>query len=250
MLDTSLATGPAKKIYGNSGKQERTKEERDQATAWQAGEYRGRNTVPGLKSKKNTRSNQPQTKAQIAQTIIAQAKIDLQNDLEQMSEKEEENFLRYMEENLYSIQDAYIQEGRRRGMLGSALKSYKTFKAARASWFIFWTAIAFSVPQLNFWIFSLIGIGTESIPFANWVLPGETLFMLSHTVIIAIGITTMIYALLVYSLSLVNCFGGSKFLWFALCVAFYCTPILNGPPWFVLWLWVVTNNQGRGEVKE
>ncbi len=247
MSKTSLATSPSTTIYG---KEKRTKEQMAKATAWQAGEYRGRNSIPGLQSKKNPRSDKLQTKAQITQSVIAQAKLDLIEDMIQMSEKEEEDFLRYMEENLYSIQDSYLRGGERGNILGSALKAYKTFKAARASWFIFYTAIGFSVPQLAFWVFSLIGLGVESIPFASWVLPGEELFILSHIIVIAIGITTMIYALLVYQMSLVNWFGGSKFLWFALCVAFYCAPVLNGPPWFVVWLWVVTKNQCKKDVPQ
>lgn len=246
MSDTSLVTGPSTTIYR---KEKRTKKQMAQATAREVGEYKERNSIPGLQSKESkggSSTNRLLTKAQISKVIIDQAKSDLLNDLERMSEKEEARFFQYMEENLESIQ-ASSGKG---GMLRSALKAYKTYKAARVSWFIFGTAIAFSVPQLNFWIFSLIGIGVESIPFASWVLPGETLFMLSYVVVLAIGITTMIYALLVYSLSLVNCFGRFKFLIFALCIAFYCTPILNGVPWFVLWLWVVTKNQGKNDEGE
>lgn len=190
-------------------------------------------------------TNRPQTKAQISKNIIAQAKIDLLDDLERMSEKEEGKFFRYMEENLESI-EASSGKG---GILHSALRAYRIYRAARVSWFIFGTAISFSVPQVKFWILSLIGMGVESIPFANWVLPGETLFILSYMIVMAIGITTMGYALLIYSLNRVNCFGRFKFLMFALCFAFYCTPILNGIPWFVLWLYVVTTNQGKQDEK-
>lgn len=195
------------------------------------------------RNEETTNSYRPQTKAQISKNIIDQARIDLLDDVKQMSEKEVENFFRFMEENLQSIQE----NSGKGGILPSALHAYKTYKAARVSWFIFATAISFSVPQIQFWIFSLIGMGVESIPFASWVLPGETLFMLSYVVVMAIGITTMIYAVLIYTMSLVNCFGRFKFLIFALCVAFYCTPILNGIPWFVLWLYVVTKNQGKVE---
>ncbi len=117
--------------------------------------------------------------------------------------------------------------------------------AVQATTLVFWTAIPFWIPQICFWMLGIAGLGMESIPWLNYVLPGVTLFWLGEIIIVAIGVCTMTYAALILGLRGVNCFGGLKGLVFALCVAGYCAPIANFFPWFVLWLAAIVYLQGK-----
>jgi hypothetical protein len=127
--------------------------------------------------------------------------------------------------------------------ISTAIKNYKRFKAAQASTVIFWTAIPFWVPQITFWMIGLVGLGGEAIPIANYLIPGETIFTVMHFLVMTIGIVTMMYAFMIYSSRMINSFSGFKGLLFCFCVAFYCAPLLNAFPWFVVWLIAVNYAQ-------
>lgn len=243
MLDTSLINGPSTIKYE---KGERTKEQMAAVTAREVGEYKERNSIPGLQPKKSGISDdRPKSKAQIAEIIIAQAKNDFHNDLQEMSEQDRLNFLNFIEDNRESLQNSSGDKD----MLGSALTAFRTFKAVRASLFIFNTAIYFIVPQFTFGIFSLIGFTGEMVPFFKHFIPGQTVFILCWVIVSFIGLVTMIYALLIYLGNIVNCLGGMKGIVFLLCVCAYFIPLplLNAFPWFILWLWAVSSSQGKSD---
>lgn len=95
--------------------------------------------------------------------------------------------------------------------------------------FIFWFV------QLGFWLLGIVGISLELTPVVRYLLPGETLFMTANVVIIAIGIGSMLFGVLVYLLRGVHCFAGWKGLCFIFSVALYCAPFINFLPWIALW---------------
>jgi len=137
------------------------------------------------------------------------------------------------------------QGGEKGGVLSSALKTYKRIKAGSVSITILWSAIWFWIPQFFFWIGGLAGLAGESLWLASWLIPGEAIFGGMNFLVSIIGIITMVYGFMMYSLRSVDAFGGMKGLVFCFCVAFYCAPLLNFFPWFVVWLLVVTYSQGK-----
>jgi hypothetical protein len=125
------------------------------------------------------------------------------------------------------------------GILGKV----KQAEAVRVSITIFATAIPFWFFQVAIWMVGIGGLGLESIPFANYVMPGDTLYMLSYMLIAGLGICTMVYATFVYGINRINCFGGSKMLVFMFCMTGYLVIFINGFPWFILWLLAVSKMQ-------
>lgn len=112
----------------------------------------------------------------------------------------------------------------------------KIARAGTAAGTIFWTAIGFYVPQLGFWLLGIAGLGLEITPVINYVIPGNTLFVASYVVITLIGVSTMAYAALVFTIRGVPCFGGWKGLIFAGCLTAYLVLFINFFPWFIIWL--------------
>ena len=115
----------------------------------------------------------------------------------------------------------------------------KQVKAIQVSVSIFTSAIGFYIPQIGFWILGIIGLGGGSIPILKYFFPGQTIYMLSYFVVLAIGICTMGYAAFMYSLQRVNCFSGYKGLIFILCLTGYLVMFINIFPWFIIWIWSV-----------
>lgn len=118
-------------------------------------------------------------------------------------------------------------------------------KAGGAAITIFWSAIGFYVPQLAFWLIGFAGIGLESVFLVGYVVPGDTLFMISYILILCIGLATMVYATAMFTLRGINCFGGIKGLIFALCLTGYFTFVINFFPWFIIWIAAVTYLQNE-----
>ena len=140
---------------------------------------------------------------------------------------------------------ASLERGEEGRALSSAITTYKRIKAGSVSITIVYGAIWFWIPQFVFWIVGLTGLAGESLWVASWFIPGEAIFGGMNILVSIIGIITMVYAFLMYSLRLVDAFSGMKGLVFCFCVAFYCAPLLNFFPWFVVWLLVVTYSQGK-----
>ena len=189
------------------------------------------------------------SRAEIAKSARNRAEIEVYSELIQNEEDlEKQAFYQRSKKHVQNFHT--LKKLNQRSKFSLALKGVKTIRAAVASSFIFWTAIPFWVPQIAFWLVGLAGLGFESIPFANYILPGQTLFTFSYLIILFIGITTMIYALCIYAIRKINFFSGMKGLVFAICIALYCAPFLNFAPWFIGWLWIVTKNQGSDESPE
>jgi hypothetical protein len=107
---------------------------------------------------------------------------------------------------------------------------------AGASSLIAWTALPFYVPQLLFWILGLVGIGIETIPFADLILPGDLLFFFCYFVIAIIGLCSMVYVVFIYTIRGVQCFEGVRTLTFMCCITGYLVPFLNLFPWVAFWM--------------
>lgn len=101
---------------------------------------------------------------------------------------------------------------------------------------IFWTAIAFWPMQFIFWIVSVAAYGLETIPFLNYVLPGESIFWASWFFVVLVGWSMLLYAALFLFVRNVPAFVDYKWFIFILCLIGYLIPILNVFPWFVMWL--------------
>lgn len=119
----------------------------------------------------------------------------------------------------------------------------KRLQAGVTSVTIFWTAIGFWIPQIIFWMVGIFGLGSESIPLFNYVIPGEVIYMLSYVVIVFIGMCTMFYAATVYYFRRVRFFSGHKGIIFIFCIVGYFVIFINFFPWFTIWLFAVTYMQ-------
>lgn len=119
----------------------------------------------------------------------------------------------------------------------------KRLQAGVTSVTIFWTAIGFWIPQMIFWMVGIFGLGSESIPLFNYVIPGEVIYMLSYIVIVFIGMCTMFYAATVYYFRRVRFFSGYKGIIFIFCIVGYFVIFINFFPWFTIWLLAVTYMQ-------
>ena len=119
----------------------------------------------------------------------------------------------------------------------------KRLQAGVTSVTIFWTAIGFWIPQMVFWMVGIFGLGSESIPLFNYVIPGEVIYMLSYIVIVFIGMCTMFYAATVYYFRRVRFFSGYKGIIFIFCIVGYFVIFINFFPWFTIWLLAVTYMQ-------
>jgi hypothetical protein len=116
----------------------------------------------------------------------------------------------------------------------------KKVKAGATSITVFWTAIGFWIPQMVLWMIGLFGLGGDAIPFLEYFIPGQLIYILSYVLILLIGLGTMIYAAAVYYIRGVNCFGGYKTAIFILCLTGYLVIFINFFPWFVIWLLAVS----------
>jgi hypothetical protein len=121
-----------------------------------------------------------------------------------------------------------------------AAATVKKIQAGVTSLTIFWTSIGFWIPQMVFWMIGIFGLGAGSIPFIDYVIPGELIYMLSYAVIVFIGLCTMFYAATVYYLRRVPFFSGYKGVIFIFCIVGYFVIFINFFPWFTIWLLAVT----------
>ncbi len=136
---------------------------------------------------------------------------------------------------------------RLRGTSSNANTNIKRVRATTAALTIFSTAIAFYVPQLTLWIIGVIGLSTESVPMVDWLVPGTELYMFTWILIALIGLCTMIYATIVFTLRGVKCFEGWKGLIFIICITGYLILFLNIFPWFIIWIFSVSYLQKEAE---
>jgi hypothetical protein len=120
-------------------------------------------------------------------------------------------------------------------------------QAVAAGLFILWSTLPFYIPQLVFWLVGLAGIAGESIPFADFVVPGKELFILSYIVIAFIGLCSMAYAIVMFNARGVDCFSGHKSLYLLLCLMGYFVFFINAAPWILFWVLSVMLNQGGEE---
>jgi hypothetical protein len=131
----------------------------------------------------------------------------------------------------------------KKALPSGSLTNVNRIKAFSASVPIFSFAIGFWIPQMIFWMVGIFGLGSESIPLFNYVIPGEVIYMLSYVVIVFIGICTMFYAATVYYFRRVRFFSGYKGIIFIFCIVGYFVIFINFFPWFTVWLLAVTYMQ-------
>jgi hypothetical protein len=155
------------------------------------------------------------------------------------------------QEKISQTQNAqdHLEDARTARGIGRALGRHKLLRAFApentgteqiwatvASTFIFWTVIPFYFFQVIMWVIGLTGIAVETIPLISEASPGTELYILSYAVIALIGIGSMAYAALVYSMRGVRCFAGVRALMFAVCLAGYLVFFINLFPWVLLWM--------------
>ncbi len=116
--------------------------------------------------------------------------------------------------------------------------SYK-IRALQASSFIFWTLLPLYTIQFFVWVFGLGSIALETIPLANYVIPGEEGYIFSYVIIGVLGLFSMFLAGFVYSARGISWFGGTTGLAFAFCLAGYFIFFLNLFPWVGIWMLIV-----------
>jgi hypothetical protein len=116
--------------------------------------------------------------------------------------------------------------------------------------FIFWTAIGFYTPQLGLWVLGIAGLGLKSVPLLGGLVPGNEIYMISWFIIFLIGLCTMLYAALMFTIRRVDCFGGWKGFIFIVCITGYMVIFINFIPFFVIWIISVVLLQGEKEDKK
>jgi hypothetical protein len=73
--------------------------------------------------------------------------------------------------------------------------------------------------------------------------------MLSYIVTAIIGLLSMIYAVVMFNVRGVDCFGGHKALYFFLCLMGYFVFFVNIAPWTAIWAISVMLNQSDEETE-
>lgn len=120
-------------------------------------------------------------------------------------------------------------------------------RATSAAIMIFWSVIGFYIPQITFWFIGIGFIGTKFTPIVGQWIPGETVFAVFWFLIICLGVSTMLYAIAIFTLRRVDYFGGMKGIIFILCLAGYFVPFLNLFPFFIIWIFSVSLLQKKAE---
>lgn len=139
------------------------------------------------------------------------------------------------------------------GRLGRVSKSLpagadgmvKRVEAGATSILIFWSAIAFYIPQLALWVIGIGVLGLTSVPVLGWFVPGNEVYMACWFIIAIIGVCTMVYSAAVFMFRRIDCFSGWKGLIFILCLTGYLVFFINFAPWYLFWLLAVTLMQGE-----
>ena len=124
-----------------------------------------------------------------------------------------------------------------------ATTNIKRIRAAAASWMIVAFITPFTLLHFSVWGIAILGLGAESIPVANYVLPGEEIFFVAHGILMIFGFTYMIGALALYLIRGIDCLGGWKTIIFIACLIGHLTPIFNFFPYVFLWCLAVVINQ-------
>lgn len=120
-------------------------------------------------------------------------------------------------------------------------KSVRKIRVITASTLISWGVLPFYIPHFLFWILGFFGLSVEAspIPLLDIVLPGTEIFLMSYFVIAFIGLSSLVYAVWIYSLRQIKPFDGPRTLAFALAVTGYLSFFLNLFPWVIFYILVV-----------
>ena len=135
----------------------------------------------------------------------------------------------------------------RRGLMPQGAGIEQRVWAFSAAYFIIACTIPFYAPQLFFFMFGIAGIGFEVIPVVNFVLPGTEVFLLAWALTLLIGVGSMLFAAVIFSLRGIDAFGGSKSFVFICCMVAYLTLFLSVIPWVVIWTLFVAYTYATNE---
>lgn len=107
--------------------------------------------------------------------------------------------------------------------------------AFSAAYFILACTLPFYAPQLFFFMFGIAGLGLEAIPILDWIVPGTEVFLLAWAFTLLIGVGSMLFAAVIFSLRGIDAFGGSRSFVFICCLIGYLTLFLSIIPWVAVW---------------
>ena len=119
-------------------------------------------------------------------------------------------------------------------MTGRGGSTMELAKAGSAGLFILLSTSIFIVVQCILFALCIFGFVVESTWFVGWLLPGETLFMLSFMLMCFISLCLLVYAVAIFTLRGVRCFEDKNDLIFFICLALCIMPFINFIPWFLV----------------
>ncbi len=96
-------------------------------------------------------------------------------------------------------------------------------------------------------MFGLAGIGLEAVPVLNMTLPGTEVFLFAWAFTLLIGLGSMGFATVIFSLRGIDAFGGSRGFVFICCTVAYLTLFLSVIPWVAIWALYVAYKHGSNE---
>lgn len=134
----------------------------------------------------------------------------------------------------------------RRSALPQASGIEDRIMAYSAASFILTCTLPLYAPQIFFFMFGLAGLGLETIPYLDWIMPGIEVFFIGWMMTLLIGVGSMLFAAFTFSMRGVDAFGNSKTLIFICCLIAYLSLFLSIIPWVAIWtLYVAYNFQDK-----
>jgi hypothetical protein len=137
----------------------------------------------------------------------------------------------------------------RRAVLPQAAGIEQKVWAFSAAYFILACTLPFYAPQLFFFMFGIAGLGLEAIPILDWVVPGTEVFLLAWAFTLLIGVGSMLFAAVIFSLRGIDAFSGSRSFVFICCSIGYLTLFLSIVPWVAVWALYVAYTYSKGEAE-
>jgi len=122
--------------------------------------------------------------------------------------------------------------------------------AIAASAHIALVTLAFYPLQFFLWVISLAALGAETVLIVDFFFPGKEIYMFTYLAIAFLGICSMLFGVLIYTLRGVQCFSGIRGLWFAICVTGYLLIFLNFVPWVAIWMLGIIYMAGKTQENE
>lgn len=122
-------------------------------------------------------------------------------------------------------------------------KGPKTLRAGIAAIFVAMWTLPFWGFQLALWFLGIAALGVEDTAIIGWFLPGTEVYMLAQWGIVVIGVPSILFALIMFIIRLVDWHSGLKPVVLFVCAAGYFAPIINIVPWAVVWALAVVYMQ-------